>query len=93
MTFQSESSSLQLAQILVEYDRLEEDPGETTSQVCERLGRVLLAMYNEHSHPARMFHMISQVADSESPDVFLLLPLAWAAAEGNLPSPTPGEVN
>jgi hypothetical protein len=93
MTFQPESSSLQLAQILVEYDRLGETPEEATPEVCERLGRILLAMYNEHAHPARMFHMISQVADSENPDVLLLLPLAWAASEGNLPSPAPGEVN
>jgi len=82
MTFFFDDSSSQLAQVVAEADRLAEDPREFSPAVCEQLGRVLLAMYNEHAHPARMFHMISQVADSEKPDVALLLPLAWAAAEG-----------
>jgi hypothetical protein len=93
MTFPSEGSSIQLAQILAEYARLKEKPDDPSPIVCEHLGRVLLAMYNEQTHPARMFHMISQVAESQNPDVFLLLPLAWAASEGNLPSPEPGPVN
>jgi hypothetical protein len=75
-------SSLQLAQVVAETRRLAEEPGEFTPVVCERLGRVLIAMYGEQAHPARMFHMIAQVAECEGPDVDLLLPLAWAASEG-----------
>jgi hypothetical protein len=81
--FSPDDSSLQLAQVEAEAERLAEDPREFSAAVCEQLGRVLLAMFNEHAHPARMFHMVSQVADSENPDVTLLLPLAWAAAEGS----------
>ena len=93
MPFLSDKSQTALARViaLANPDR----PGAPSPEVCERLGRTLLAMFENMEHPARMFHLIAQVGTDQDPNVDLLLPLAWAISETGRPSmKTPrGEVS
>jgi len=89
----SDTSQKALALVLHEYNEMgvsdEVDPLQ-----CEKLGRMLIAMFREHTHPARMFHLIAQVAEGFEPsnepvDVEMLTHLAWAMAESPKVKPKP----
>lgn len=66
-----------LEKVLDEYRQLPTDIS------YENLGRMLVAMYRQRTHPARMVHLILQASslEAQGSDIEILTILAWASAE------------
>lgn len=74
----SNLSQMALDQVIDEYRRTPEEKGH------ENLGRMLVAMYRNQAHPARMLHLIAQFAETAPEDIEPLTLLAWAMSEEDL---------